>query len=397
MKKHISDWWHGKKSLLPHLTHYQFDNTYFCESGRAIWSERDYSSFAEEAYIRNVIAFRAISMVAQSAASVPIILTRCGIAVNQHPILELLKRPNPIYSGRELLEQIYSYRLISGNAYLLALVDAKHQPVELMSLRPDRVHVLAGNSFVPSGYRYTAGNKYIDYLMDEETGRCEVLHIKNFHPLSDWYGLSAVEAGAYSIDQHNQAGSWNQALLQNGARPSGALMIKKGIGPGFMTTEQYKQLRENLEKNFSGAMNAGRPMILEGDLEWKEMSMSPKDMDYISTKHSAARDIALAFGMPPQLLGIPGDNTYSNLAEARLALWEQTILPLVEHTIQAINHWLAPCFNDGIQLSYDLEQVPAMIERREKLWKQLAAADFMTINEKRAAMGLKPILGGNKL
>ena len=70
-------------------------------------------------------------------------------------------------------------------------------------------------------------------------------------------------------------------------------------------------------------------MVLEGGLDWKALGISPRDMDFVEAKNAAAREIALAFGVPPMLLGIPGDNTYSNLMEANRALWRQTIVPLV--------------------------------------------------------------------
>ena len=155
----------------------------------------------------------------------------------------------------------------------------------------------------------------------------------------------------YSIDQHNNAASWNQALLQNGARPSGAIIVKGADGrPSELTDEQFSWLKEMIEEDFTGAVNADKPMILEGGLDWKEISLSPKDMDFIEGKHSAARDIALAFGVLPQLLGIPGDNTYSNLVEARTTLWEQTILPLAQNTIDHIGRWLAKLYKQEVIL-----------------------------------------------
>ncbi len=398
----FSDLLKRKSGLGDKLTHYQFDNAYFYSLGKAVWSERDYQAFASEAYIKNVIAYRAITMIAQSAASVPVRLFRGSqhkrVPVENHPLLQILQRPNPLYSGREMLEQIYSYRLISGNAYILAVGPDGQAPCELVTLRPDRVTILAGLNFTPCGYRYTIDNRHTDYYAQVDTGKCNILHIKNFHPLSDWYGLSAIEAAAYSIDQHNQAGAWNQALLQNGARPSGAMVLRGNDGkPGHMNEEQFQRLKNMVDEMFTGPANAGRPMLLEGGLEWQEMSMSPRDMDFLNSKHSAARDVALAFGMPPQLLGIPGDNTYSNLAEARIALWEQTVLPLVDNTIEALNHWLVPYFESDLQLTCDVEGVQALSSKREALWDKVQNANFMTINEKRSVMGLPPLQGGENL
>ena len=218
------------------------------------------------------------------------------------------------------------------------------------------------------------------------------------NPLCDWYGLSAIEAAAYSIDQHNNAASWNQALLQNGARPSGAIIVKGADGrPAELSDEQFGRLKEMIEEDFTGAANAGKPMILEGGLDWKEISLSPKDMDFIEGKHSAARDIALAFGVPPQLLGIPGDNTYSNLVEARATLWEQTILPLAENTIDHIGRWLAKLCKQEFILKLDKDNIPALASKREAIWDRLERVSFMTINEKRKQVGLAPIKGGDMI
>ncbi len=285
------------------------------------WSRRDYVSFAEEGYIKNVIAFRAINMVASAVASVPFILCRFTdqgkSQLKIHPLLKLLSAPNPITSKSEFIEGIVTYRLISGNAYIL-IIESQNLPRELYLLRPDRVEIIPGKNNIPYMYRYTVNNNSYDFKVDKFTGRSAVLHLKTFNPLNDWYGLSPIEAASYSIDQHNQSGAWNQAMLQNGARPSGAIVVKpaKDGSGGTLTQTQYQRIKDQIDCYYSGPENAGKPILLEGGLEWKEMSLSPRDMDFIESKYSSARDIALAFGVPPQLLGIPGDNTYSNLVEA---------------------------------------------------------------------------------
>lgn len=367
--------------------------------GKPVWTPREYTRFADEAYTKNVIAHRAISMIAQGAASVPWLLyhgTRnARQEVLQHPLLQLLKSPNPQMGGAQFIEHLLTYRLISGNAYILAIGPQEGTPLELHLLRPDRVQVIAGKHGMPMGYQYETNKTIQYYMVHPVTGRSDVLHLKSFHPLNDWYGLSPIEAAAYSIDQHNQAGQWNQALMQNGARPSGALIVKGA--DGSLSEDQFRRLKTQMEEQYAGATNAGRPLLLEGGLEWKEMSLSPKDMDFINSKHSAARDIALAFGVPPQLLGIPGDNTYSNLVEARFALWEQTILPLLETVCGALNNWLTPQFGRDLALDYDTDAVSALNPRRDKLWERLNDAKFLSINEKRQAVGFSTVPGGDEV
>jgi HK97 family phage portal protein len=374
--------------------------SYMVSPGQPVWTDRNYYQFALEAYVRNVIANRAMGMVSGAAASVAVKLYATGARgarreLKIHPLLALLAQPNPTQARGEFFQALQQYKLISGNAFLQAVGPNNSQPKELHLLRPDRMAVIAGKSTMPAGYRYTVNNQVTDFPVDRITGRSSILHMKNFHPLNDWYGLSAVEAAAYSIDQHNQSGAWNQALLQNGARPSGALVVRADApGGGTLSEDQYTRVKAQIDDQFTGAANAGRPLLLEGGLDWKEMSLTPKDMDFIEAKNSSARDIALAFGVPPQLLGIPGDNTYSNLQEARLALWEQTVIPLVKVTIDALNNWLVPMFGQGLELCPDIDGIPAMALRNQAIWNRVETASFLTVDEKRAAVGYGPLPAG---
>ncbi len=120
------------------------------------------------------------------------------------------------------------------------------------------------------------------------------------------------------------------------------------------------------------------------------MSLSPKDMDFIEARHTAAREIALALGVPPMLLGIPGDNTYANLAEAQRTFWRSTVLPLVERVAAELSHWLAPAYSDPVTLHIDIDTLPALAGEREALWSALEKTSFLTTEEKRELAGFSP-------
>ena len=369
--------------------------SYYHPLGKPVWSDRNYEIFAREGYIKNVITYKCISMLSRSASSIPFFVynKKTNQRIENHPLEKLLKNPNPTQSESEFFEALYSYKLISGNSYIKAVLLDKtnfKNPKELFLLRPDRITLIAGDSNIPLAYKYKVNSYETVFYVDRINGKSEILHIKNFNPTNDWYGLSPIESASYSIDQHNEASKWNQAMLQNGARPSGALMVKADKDTSsFLSDEQFARLKNQLNEEFSGSENAGKPLLLEGGLEWKEMSLTPLDMDFLNTKYSCARDIALAFGVPSQLLGIPGDNTYSNLTEARLSMWEETIIPMIDNVLNSLNKWLVPMFDDeNIGLYYEKDKITALSSRQESYWNKIANASFLNDDEKKKLLDM---------
>lgn len=356
--------------------------------GRPVWSPRDYAAFAREGYARNAIVYRSVRMIAEAAASIPLLLYEGSAELSEHPLLDLMARPGPDQTSTDLFEAWYGYLLVAGNAYAEA-VTAGDQVRELYVLRPDRMKVVPGSDGWPEAYEYSADGRMVRFAQDTGGRIRPILHVKLFHPTNDHYGMSPIEAAAAAIDIHNEAAKWNKALLDNAARPSGALVY--AARDGHLTGEQYDRLKSELEGGFQGAQHAGRPLLLEGGLDWKQLSLSPKDMDFIEAKNAAAREIALAMGVPPMLLGIPGDNTYSNYQEANRSFWRQSVLPLVNRTAKAMSAWLAPAFGGGLELRPDLDQIEALTVEREALWARLERSSFLTRNEKRAAVGYGPI------
>ncbi len=357
--------------------------------GQPVWSPRDYGAFAREGFMQNAIVYRSVRMVAEAAASIPLLLYDGDVEIESHPLLDLMARPSLDATGTDLLESWYGFLLVAGNAYIEA-VGLDGAVRELHVLRPDRMKVLPGPDGWPLGYDYTVGGQSVRFIDEVVNGVRPILHVRLFHPANDHYGLSPIEAAATAIDIHNAASRWNKALLDNSARPSGALVY--AASNGQMTDPQFTRLKAELETSFQGARHAGRPLLLEGGLDWKPLSLSPKDMDFLEAKNSAAREIAMAIGVPPMLLGIPGDNTYSNYQEAQRAFWRQTVLPLVSRTAKALSQWLitSEAESAGLQLRPDLDQVEALSGEREALWRRLQAATFLTDDEKRAAAGYGP-------
>ncbi|GAA0784175.1 phage portal protein [Roseibium denhamense] len=353
-----------------------------------VWSPRDYAALAREGFAKNPVVYRAVRLVSEAAASVPLLLFDGADELDVHPLLDLLARPNGQEAGADFLEGLYGHLLVAGNAYL-EQVPVNDRPRELYCLRPDRVKVVPGPEGWPEAFDYTVGGRTVRLSGTADEGIAPVRHLKLFHPLNDHYGFAPVEAAQMALDIHNAAAGWNKALLDNAARPSGALIY--GAGDALnLSSDQFDRLKAELEDGYQGARNAGRPLLLEGGLDWKPMGLTPKDMDFIEAKNQAAREIALAFGVPPMLLGIPGDNTYSNYQEAGRALWRGAVLPLVRRTASHLAAWLGPAYGGQLKLVPDLDAIEALSAERETLWRRVGAAEFLSDDEKRAAVGYGP-------
>ncbi|WP_095589877.1 phage portal protein [Actibacterium ureilyticum] len=354
--------------------------------GRVAWSPRDVPSLTKAGFARNPVGFRCVKMIAEAAAAVPLICQDVERRYEIHPLVDLMRRPNPAQGQAELLEALFGQILLSGNGYVEAVPGEAGLPVELHVLRADRMSLIPGADGWPVAYEYSVGGRKHRFDM---TGLvAPVLHIKTFHPQDDHYGLSPMQAAATAVDVHNAASRWSKSLLDNAARPSGAIVYRGADGQGAMSEEQYARLQDEMLSYHQGAANAGRPMLLEGGLDWKPMGFSPSDMEFQKTKEAAAREIALAFGVPPMLLGIPGDATYANYQEAHRAFYRLTVLPLATRVAAALSDWLAAYGGEVVGLKPDLDQLPALAAERETQWRRISEAGFLTDAEKRALLGL---------
>ena len=363
-----------------------------------------YADLANEGYLKNAVVYRCVNEISKGASAVPFILKFGDNIVEQHPLIDLLNRPNPLQSYSEFFNSLYGYLLLSGNSYVLKVGPDNGPPNELHQLRPDRLTIKGGGNPIPDRYEYTIGGKVqAIYQVDQDTGDSDLKHIKLWNPLDDYYGCSPLAAAAVEVDQHNMSSKHNVNLLSNGARPSGAVIFKPKDDQGFpvnLTESQRQQLLTDLNNRFSGTNNAGRPLLLEGDFDWKEMGLSPKDMDFLNLKHLSATDIAMCFGVPSQLVGVPDAQTYANVAEARLALYEETIIPYLRKISSDLNEWLVPMFGDNLTLEFDIDAIPALSERRRRLYENVTSAvreGIMTRNEARERIGLDPVEGADGL
>ena len=364
-------WWFGRKAAPADAR--PFVPTWLKSTDEEVGFARSYSEQFEEVYRRNPVGQRAVRLVAGMLGSLTI------------DVVEGDARAAQLVKADGLLEGIAANLLLHGNAYVQLIADGRDEPAELCQLRPERVSVVSDERGWPVGYLYRAAGQAMRIDKADALERRQVAHFKALHPRDDHYGMGCIEAAIAAASVHNRAAKWNKALLDNAARPSGALSYEPADG-AVLSADQFKRLKEELASEFSGSGNAGRPLLLEGGLKWQALSLTPADMDFVALKEGAARDIALAFGVPPVLVGLPGDATYANAREAGRALYRQTILPMAARVLNALSamlsDWIGP-----VRLAVDTDQISELAEDRAKLWEQVGAAQFLSDAEKRAMLG----------
>jgi HK97 family phage portal protein len=334
-----------------------------------------YQAQLREVFHANPVGQRAVRLVGGAIGSLKIYALR-----GDERAADLLGRP-------KLLEQVAAALLLHGNAYL-QVVEALDSAAELFPLPPDRVTAEVDDKGWARSYLYKAGRRSTRINRVDALERVQLIHVRSMTAGSEQQGLGCLGAASAAAAIHNGASRWNKALLDNAARPSGALTYEPADGAALSAT-QFSRLKDEIERHFSGSNNAGRPLLLEGGLRWQSLGLSPTDMDFVRVKEAAARDIALAFGGPPVLLGLPGDTAYANLREAGRALYRQTVLPLAERILddvaEALGDWFGP-----IKLAIDTDAISELAEDRERLWAMVANADFISSDEKREMLGFAP-------
>jgi HK97 family phage portal protein len=359
--------WFGRKSA-PEVR--PFVPVWLQGEGESGGFARGYEAQLDEVYRRNPVGLRAVRLVAGLVGALPIF--------GEEKVVELV-------GAYRLLERAAAALLLHGNAYVRLVADSHDRPTQLHLMRPERVSIASGADGWPSAYLYRAGGQVARIAREDALGRRQVAHLKALDPSDDHYGMGCLEAAVGAASVHNRASRWNKALLDNAARPSGALVYEPGDGSS-LGAEQFERLKQELGEQFSGSANAGRPLLLDGGLKWQALGLSPADMDFVAVKEGAARDIALAFGVPPVLVGLPGDATYANAREAGRALYRQTILPMAETMLRELgamlSDWLGP-----VRIEVDADRISELAEDRARLWESVGAAEFLSRDEKREQLG----------
>lgn len=356
--------------------------------GQPVYTSTRIDKMTEASYERNEWVFACVSAIATAASSIPLVVFQKQgdevVEMHNHPLQLLLDKPNETQSRVEFIEAAISFIQIAGNNYIEMNGPNKGGiPTELHLWRPDRT-VLVMGAEGPTHARYSVSGSEVD--MDFE----HCIHTKNFSALDDVYGMSPIQVGRFVIDMDNSTSDWNTSLVQNYAAPSGFMTT-----PETLPNHAYERMKAMLRRAFGGGRNVGKVHLLEGGAQWQQLGLNPKDMDFINSRKMTRESICALYRVPPQIAGIHETSTYNNYAEARQSFYQETVLPELDKLIASLNIKLAPRFGENVFIGYKREQIEALQDNEDSLFKRLKDAKWMTINEKRQKANLPEVAMGD--
>ncbi len=319
--------------------------------GVPIYPEMTVSRATRQGYKLSIYVYRAVRATVKACSAVPwVTLNSKGEEIPDHPFTQLMRRPNPEFSGQDIIEFLVAHKRLTGNA-LWKPVIVGGIPREIWPIMPDLV------SPIPSD---KPGEWLEAWQVTDRNGQRklppdEFIHFMEMDPGNMYWGTGPLMAAARTVDTDNEAQDTQKVSMQNRGTPSGIFSIAEP-----MTDEQFEEARRRMKEQYLDKTRRREPWILDGGAKWQTTGMTPIEMDYIASRLRNLRDIATAFEMDPWWLGDREHSSYNNVSEARRSLYEDTALPLLDDVAATLNLRMAPLYGGDITIAYDASNIRAL-------------------------------------
>ncbi len=383
------------------------DKIYFNQllfgSSQVSAQEQNDKNYIKRGYQGNPTVFSIINMVAKNAGMAKWGVYKKGADNTKEPYKDvllqgLLETPNGLQTWNELIQNVISFKLITGNSYIWGIdgenTMTKGKTAALYTLPSDRVQIHANDSNTAiRGYSvdfYGRGNKDV-------IPATEILHLKNFNPLYNGdgdflYGQSPLKATMQSLYTNNDAIETSGSYLKNQG-PRGLLSIEPDDTYGKLSEDETNAMRARWRAEHTGVKKAGELLIVPGKPQWHEIGSTSADLKLIEHYKLTVNDICNVYQFPTILIS-DGDSTFSNQKEAKKMLWTNVIIPALTEIRDGLNAWLVPKFGEGICIDFDLTDIK---ELQEDIKSQAEAINklqgVVTVNEARAMINKAPLAG----
>jgi len=345
-----------------------------------------------EQYEKSLYVFACVYKIAEKVASTSLelfqILNSKGDVreIQNHPALDLLFKVNPFQTKSEFLKITMINKKLCGDAFWFKVRNDRGQVVELWNLRPDYMEIIKDPNDFIKAYKFNKTDGTTE-LFDPDY----IVHFKYPTPLDDFFGTSPIKSATVRIDTENYAGQYQRDFFLNNARPDGFIKVNAGMA---MDKEQKDEIRHEFEKKHKGVGKNSKLAVIEGDIEYQQVSISQREMDYIESMKFTRDDILVAFGVPKAIVAITDDVNRANAETSMHIFLSEVIKPELTMLVEKINEMLIiPDFGDNLYLDF-IDPTP---ENREQVVKEYETGiknGYLLINEVRARENLEPINGG---
>ena len=346
-----------------------------------------------------------INMVAEAFASITPVIKIGDKLIRKHPLLELLQHPSPFFTQDLFFEALGKYYLITGETEVVALGGVNRPPLELQPISPRNLNPMEGQgglaiNMIISGntlageYKLMLSKKRVRYL---DGGLRELKQIRNFSTKKNSLlrGQSPLLAASAEARQHIKGNEHNNSLLTHGGRMSAIFHFKSDLN-----TDDFDETKKRVLDNYAGSSNAGKIIVTSGEqLELHELGINNKDMDFAKLQETAKMAVALQYKVPLPLIMLKAA-TFKSYPEAKLALYDDAVLPLADRVFAGLTDLLMPRygFDSGKAIiTYDKDQITALAKRRNEELKLRKELNLESTNELRIQIGLDAVDGGDKI
>jgi len=346
-----------------------------------------------------------VNLVAESFASIEPVLKVDGKIITKHPILDLLAQPSPFYTQDLFFEVLGKDYLITGETEIVALGSVNSPPLELQPISPKNVSINQGSGGINSriivsgetltgSYNIAKTKRRVRYL---NGSLLEIKQIRNYTTKENSLlrGQSLLKSASAEARQHIQGNNHNVSLLENGGRVSLVFHFDEDLNP-----DDFEAVKERVLSQYGGTGNAGKIGVTSGGkLDIKEMGTSNKDMDFANLQEIAKRAVALQYKVPLPLVTTDAA-TFNNYVEAKLALYDDAVLPLADRIFAGLTNLLVPRYGldpAKVKITYDEDQITALEKRRNENLKLRRDLNLESTDELREVIGKGKVDGGSAI
>ena len=342
-------------------------------TGTPVYIQDDKESYVKNAYQANAIVYSIVSFIASKAADVPLYVYEWtkegkGERLYGHPLEDFLYRPNPVTGKGVFFQELYGFKLITGNTYLyVPRLEAglnKGKFTEAWVMPSQYTEIISGGIYMPvRGYKMTIGDLLYEFPVED------VLHDKmpnyNYGWGGELYGQSPIQAAVKTVSKSNE--SYNASLKSFQNMGAVGIISSDETQSGQFTEEQARQLDGAWKKNYAGSSNSGKMAFTGARIKYTQLGLSPVDLGVIEDYKMTLRDLCNVYHVPSEIFNDPDNKSYANKQEARKAVYTDAIMPLVNTFLEEFNRFIGDSYGKGIYVDADWSAVPEMQADRKQL------------------------------